>query len=259
MKICVLGFDGGAPQVVFRDERLVNLRRLMDAGVYGLLENVVSPERISAWTSFSTSQPAIAKSDEALTIWDYLKERGKNIRLLVDSESASPSNKDEIFRISAAQWERLQHLLADQEWDCCQFIDLGLDRLQHTFGDENVISDYYQRLDEQVGSVFELIDDETIVLVLSPYGTLKLDDDNRTERGFFILAAPNCPLRGEYEGARLLDMAPTLLDLAGYDIPQSMQGKSLVTGMEKKSANPDPDDGDAQKLIQDRLAGLGYI
>jgi hypothetical protein len=194
-----------------------------------------------------------------VTIWEYLKEKGKNIKLLVDVEGARPPNKDEVFRINADQWEGVRHLLAEQEWDGCQFIDLGLDRVQHTFGDENVISDYYQRLDEQVGSVFELIDDETIVLVLSPCGTLKLDDDNRAERGFFILAAPNCPLRGEYEGARLLDMAPTLLDLAGFDIPQSMQGKSLVAGMEKKSANPDPDDGDAQKLIQDRLAGLGYI
>jgi len=29
-----------------------------------------------------------------------------------------------------------------------------------------------------------------------------------------ILAAPNCPLGGEYEGAALLDIAPTLFDLA---------------------------------------------
>jgi arylsulfatase A-like enzyme len=45
----------------------------------------------------------------------------------------------------------------------------------------------------------------------------------------FILAAPSCSQRGEYEGARLLDIAPTLLDLAGYEIPASMQGQSLLT------------------------------
>jgi hypothetical protein len=38
----------------------------------------------------------------------------------------------------------------------------------------------------------------------------------------FILNASNCPLSGEYEGAYLLDVAPTLLDLAGYEIPESM-------------------------------------
>jgi hypothetical protein len=73
----------------------------------------------------------------------------------------------------------------------------------------------------------------------------------------FILAAPNCPLSGEYEGAHLLDIAPTLLDLAGYEIPESMQGRSLVAGMEKKGPGGRDDEGD--KLIHDRLAGLGYV
>ena len=35
MKICVLGLDCAAPDVIFNDERLVNIRRLMDLGTYG--------------------------------------------------------------------------------------------------------------------------------------------------------------------------------------------------------------------------------
>ncbi|HEV2699028.1 MAG TPA: hypothetical protein VGU90_13610, partial [Terriglobales bacterium] len=70
---------------------------------------------------------------------------------------------------------------------------------------------------------------------------------------------PNCPLSGEYEGARLLDAAPTLLDLAGYEIPDSMQGRSLVAGMQKTSAGGGPDDGEGEKTVHDRLAGLGYV
>jgi arylsulfatase A-like enzyme len=54
-------------------------------------------------------------------------------------------------------------------------------------------------------------------------------------------------------------MSPTLLDLAGYEIPESMQGKSLVGGMEKKPSSGGSDEGEAQRLIHDRLAGLGYI
>jgi arylsulfatase A-like enzyme len=72
----------------------------------------------------------------------------------------------------------------------------------------------------------------------------------------FILAAPNCPLRGEYQGARLLDIAPTLLDLAGYEIPETMQGRSLVAGMEKKSRGNGSAD---EQIIHDRLSGLGYV
>jgi len=75
----------------------------------------------------------------------------------------------------------------------------------------------------------------------------------------FILIAPNCPLTGEYEGARLLDIAPTLLDLAGYEIPETMQGRSLVAGMDKKSPRADSSDNEAEKAIHDRLSGLGYV
>jgi predicted AlkP superfamily phosphohydrolase/phosphomutase len=61
------------------------------------------------------------------------------------------------------------------------------------------------------------------------------DSCNHAQYGMFILNASNCPLSGEYEGANLLDIAPTLLDLAGHEIPESMQGRSLVAGVEKKS------------------------
>jgi predicted AlkP superfamily phosphohydrolase/phosphomutase len=82
------------------------------------------------------------------------------------------------------------------------------------------------------------------------------DACNHAQYGMFLLAAPNCPLAGEYEGARLLDIAPTLLDLAGYDIPESMQGRSLVAGMEKKAP---PSNAENEQIIHNRLAGLGYI
>ena len=85
------------------------------------------------------------------------------------------------------------------------------------------------------------------------------DACNHAQFGAFLLAAPNCPLRGQYEGAKLLDIAPTLLDLAGYDIPDSMQGRSLVAGMEKKRSQEGGDNEDKEKIISDRLAGLGYI
>jgi predicted AlkP superfamily phosphohydrolase/phosphomutase len=83
------------------------------------------------------------------------------------------------------------------------------------------------------------------------------DACNHAQYGMFLLAAPNCPLSGEYQGARLLDIAPSLLDLAGYDIPESMQGRSLFAGMEKKAR--DGEDSNSEKIIHDRLAGLGYI
>jgi predicted AlkP superfamily phosphohydrolase/phosphomutase len=62
------------------------------------------------------------------------------------------------------------------------------------------------------------------------------DGCNHAQYGMFILSAPDCGLRGEYEGASLLDIAPTLLDLAGYEIPPTMQGHSLTATISQRSA-----------------------
>jgi predicted AlkP superfamily phosphohydrolase/phosphomutase len=54
------------------------------------------------------------------------------------------------------------------------------------------------------------------------------DDCNHAQFGIFVLAAPGLAARGELEGVQLLDIAPTLLDLVGHPIPESMQGRSLI-------------------------------
>src|ERR1700723_3067901 len=56
MKICVLGLECAAPGVIFNDERLVNIRRLMANGVFGRLESVIPPITVPAWMCMATSQ-----------------------------------------------------------------------------------------------------------------------------------------------------------------------------------------------------------
>ena len=486
MKICILGLDCAAPEVVFGDERLVNIRRLMDSGVYGRLESVVPPITVPAWMCMSTSQDpgslgvygfrnrsdysyeklgfANSSSIKAFAMWDQLALEGKKSIIMgvppnfpprringisigcfltpdpVKDEFTHPTSikskitelvgeypvdvknfrtdrkdwlRDEIFRMSRKQWEVVHWLLREQEWDYFHYVDIGLDRVHHGFWNyfdkqhvqyepgspyENVIPDYYLWLDEQIGRVMESLDKETILLLVSDHGAKRLDggfavnqwliqegllalnqypkevtpfnkldvdwsktrvwseggyyarvffnvqgrepqgtipaadyerfrdemkarfealeDDkgrplnslvfkpneiyrnvrnvapdlivhfgglswrsigtvgypglhvqendtgpdacNHAQFGMFVLSAPNSPLSAMYEGARLLDIAPTLLDLGGYDIPESMQGRSLVGGMEKKKTDTLSDDG-AEKIIHDRLAGLGYV
>jgi predicted AlkP superfamily phosphohydrolase/phosphomutase len=85
------------------------------------------------------------------------------------------------------------------------------------------------------------------------------DDCNHAQFGAFILAASNSPLHGEIEGARLLDIAPTLMDLAGYEVPASMQGRSLAAGARASSSGEGGYDPDDEAIVRDRLSGLGYI
>jgi predicted AlkP superfamily phosphohydrolase/phosphomutase len=84
------------------------------------------------------------------------------------------------------------------------------------------------------------------------------DDCNHAQFGSFILAASNNPLSGEVQGAHIMDLAPTLLELGGYDVPSSMQGRSLVTGSQG-IADTTGFSADEEEIIRDRLSGLGYI
>jgi len=487
MKICVFGLDCAAPEVVFGDERLVNLRRLMDAGTYGRLESVYPPITVPAWMCMCTSQDpgslgvygfrnrvdysydklgfANSASIKALAIWDQLAREGKRSIIMGVPPNYPPRKingisigcfltpdatkndfthppalktkihelvgeypvdvkhfrtdrkdwlKDEIFKMSEKHWKVVHWLLKEQEWDYFHYVDIGLDRMHHGFWNyfdekhvlfepgnpyQNAIPDYYLWLDEQIGKALELLDNDTVVLVVSDHGAQRLDggiamnewliregllvlnqypaaptpfdkldvnwtktrvwseggyyarvffnlegrepqgvlpanqyeefqdemrakieaipDDkgrplkslvfkpkdlyqnvrnvapdlivhfgelywrsigtvghptihvqendtgpdgcNHAQYGAFILAAPNLPLSGEYVGARLLDVAPTLLDLGGYEIPETMQGRSLVARREKKSSSGGSADSEGEKTIHDRLAGLGYV
>ncbi len=56
------------------------------------------------------------------------------------------------------------------------------------------------------------------------------DDANHAQDGLFVLAAPGVE-PGPREGAHLLDVAPTALELMGLDVPASMRGQSLLASV----------------------------
>jgi len=68
--------------------------------------------------------------------------------------------------------------------------------------------------------------------------------------GYFCLAGPGIPAKGEYDAASLLDVAPTALDVMNLEIPQEMEGVS-ISGKERT-----PEEKEA--LVQERLKLLGY-
>lgn len=322
--------------------------------------------------------------------------------------------KDEIYAMSRKHFAVARHFLQNDAWDYFQFVEIGLDRLQHGFWQhhdpqhalyapnspyQDVIRDYYLYLDHELGKLLEVLSDETVILVASDHGAQRLDggfcvnewlveegllvlheyprevtpfskldinwdktkvwseggysarvffnvqgrepngtiaqadyekfcdhlkaqleatvDDqgnpmgtrvfrpeeiyqtvrnvapdlivhfgglywrsiggvgypsiytkehdagpdgcNHSQLGSFILAAPSNPRHGEVEGARLLDIAPTLLELGGYDNPPSMQGTSLVAGHTLATETDSGYSADEEELVRQRLSGLGYI
>src|SRR5690606_3367353 len=97
---------------------------------------------------------------------------------------------DEIFDMSRKHFEVIRHLMTNHEWDYFQFVEIGLDRVHHGFWQyfdpqhvlyeagnpyENVIPDYYRHLDEEIGRLLELVDDDTAIAIVSDHGAQRLD------------------------------------------------------------------------------------
>ena len=96
----------------------------------------------------------------------------------------------DVDEMTRKQFAVFRHLLANEEWGYAHFVSIGLDRLQHGFWShhdplhvrhdpaspyKSAIRDHYLRLDDEIGSVLELVDGETVVAVLSDHGARRLD------------------------------------------------------------------------------------
>ena len=295
MKILVIGLDGVASEHLFSDARLENLRRLMEYGCYGNLSCEVDSDRLGYWMSLVTGQDLGPLGElgpeelEAITekaIWKLIEDQKKDVIVvgpppfisypkeieahIIDSliELRSQGEKltvqemdllkNHIYSVSHKQLDLARSLIQSDAWEFCQFIDDGLYQLQRfeisqsANDGKDLLADYYLHLDEGIGTILELLDDSTIVLVVSMCVTKPLD-------GSFILASSNNPLMGEVEGANLLDIIPTVLELSGYEVPATMQGKSLVAGKTLHEGKDMDLSAEEEEILREQLSGLGYL
>lgn len=111
-----------------------------------------------------------------------------------DVKGFRTDNKDwllrEIYKMSEKHFAAVRYLMTSVEWDYFQFVEIGLDRMHHGFWKyhdpthrqfvpdspyRSAILDYYAYLDEEIGKILELLDDDTVVLVVSDHGAQRLD------------------------------------------------------------------------------------
>jgi len=91
----------------------------------------------------------------------------------------------DLFDITEKHFALIKHMMKTREWRFFMFVEISLDRIHHAFwkyfdeahplhepGNEfqNVMENYYMLLDEKVGELLELIDEDTVVLVASDHG-----------------------------------------------------------------------------------------
>lgn len=113
---------------------------------------------------------------------------------------------------------------------------------------KNYVSDYYAMIDlvdEQIGRLVNYLDEtgqreNTIIIFHSDHGELLGDHGQILKGGHFyeglvhvplIISCPDRLLKNVQSQAlvELVDVAPTILDLVGIDVPNRMQGKSLLS------------------------------
>ena len=158
MKVCVVGVPPSYPPTPVNGE---------------MVSCFITPDANREYTH----PPELKREIEALVgpyPFDVEFRTDQRDQLLKDLHDMTQSH----FRV-------IEHLMTTKPWGFFMFVEIGLDRVHHAFWKyydkehpkhvpgnqyENVILDYYKRLDEHVGRLLKRIDDDTVVAVVSDHG-----------------------------------------------------------------------------------------
>jgi predicted AlkP superfamily phosphohydrolase/phosphomutase len=117
--------------------------------------------------------------------------------------------------------------------------------------------DLFIYFDECRYNISELIGYESIYSYETLLGP---DDGGHGEFGYFAAVGPGVANGQEMQRVTLLDVAPTVLDALGLDIPPDMEGNSLLGGDRPGDEGPAKVySQEEEEEIRRRLAGLGYV
>jgi predicted AlkP superfamily phosphohydrolase/phosphomutase len=98
--------------------------------------------------------------------------------------------RDDIYKMTEKRFTLARHFLRTKPWDFFMMVEMGTDRIHHAFWKfidpthskyekgnpwEQVIPEYYQYVDEQVGRLLQEVPEDTIVLVVSDHGAKSMD------------------------------------------------------------------------------------
>lgn len=113
---------------------------------------------------------------------------------ILDVDDFRTDDKDallgRIYAMTRQRFEVVRHLMRGKEWDFFMFVEMGIDRIHHGLWKyfdpehpkyeagnpyENAIRDYYKYVDGEIGTLLELIDRDTTVMVVSDHGAKRMD------------------------------------------------------------------------------------
>jgi predicted AlkP superfamily phosphohydrolase/phosphomutase len=117
---------------------------------------------------------------------------------------------DQVFKMTERRFQVGRRLIQNKPWDFFMLCDIALDRLHHVFWQyvdprhplyrpgnqyESTFRDYYRFLDQEVGSLMELIPEDAVTMVMSDHGARPMMgglcfNDWLSQEGYLTLAEP---------------------------------------------------------------------
>jgi len=91
----------------------------------------------------------------------------------------------DIYKMTKTHFSVIKYLIKNKEWDYCQFVIIGLDRMHHAFWKyydknhhkykkgnifESAIKNFYKYLDKEIGEIISLLDENTVIIIASDHG-----------------------------------------------------------------------------------------
>jgi hypothetical protein len=110
-------------------------------------------------------------------------------------------------------------------------------------------ADFIARFDQELGSVLEVLEQDTAILILATQPT----------RLWFVLASPERAFASAQTPIQIGDLEVTLAELTGISTPEGVQGSSLFAQALPVDARADGYSAADEAIVYERLAGLGYI
>jgi predicted AlkP superfamily phosphohydrolase/phosphomutase len=129
-----------------------------------------------------TYPPQLASEIENLVDGNYLFDISFRIK---DRDEALKK----LYEMTEKRFNVIKYLIKKGQWDYFMFVEIGFDRLHHMFWKyydnthpkyeannryNKVIPEYYKYVDERIGEILSIIDDDTYVLLVSDHGTASM-------------------------------------------------------------------------------------
>lgn len=92
---------------------------------------------------------------------------------------------EQIYEMTGKRFTLFKHFLRTKPWDFAMIVEMGIDRVHHGFWKymdpqhpkyergspyAETIFNYYRFLDEQIGDILKMVDERTVILVVSDHG-----------------------------------------------------------------------------------------